>query len=146
MPPEVRLRCRVLLMCALAWELAAIYDPLQIQCDMFEVVTISDLMVFVCPCGTRCLTENGYDTHLESTHSITHCQLTRLDKGGSTEVAKSQYSQLLGLPKTQEQRLTKLIELKRKIPRVADSLMSNIISDFEYQSKTLLPKWQEMDK
>jgi len=46
---------------------------------MFEVVTVSDLMVFVCPCGERCLTENGYDTHLESSHKLTtHTHLSRL--------------------------------------------------------------------
>ena len=68
MPSDVRVRCRVLIFSAIYWETFAIYSPVRIGCDMYEVLIESDLTVFVCPCGNQFSEEQNLYHHVRLVH------------------------------------------------------------------------------
>jgi len=158
-PPDIRLRCRVLIYAAISWQIFVIYSPKQIRCDMHEVVTESDLSIFVCPCGSQFGDELNFYYHIRQVHK--NPIFTVLSGMQGKNPAKPHaypvdscldsygpavdytYLPLLGTESTVLARLRKLFMFKHELPRVLPQFLHN---DTEKDKFRQLPKWQEMKR
>jgi len=147
MPPEVRVRCRILVFCGILWELFSVYCPSDIRCDMFEVLTESDLSTFVCPCGSQFNEEINIYQHFRILHNelvfkpwngLQHTLMGSSSSGIKLDAygdIASRKSNLVGSESQQVNRLRKLFTMKGKIPKVPSYLMNKL------EDKKRLPKW-----
>lgn len=161
-PPEFRLKCRVLIWAAICWQIFSIYSPQKIRCDMNEVVTESDLTIFVCPCGSQFGEELNFYFHIRQVHRnpifsvLSDMQGKNpakphaypVDRGLDQYGAKvvNTYLPLLGSEGTVLARLRKLFMFKHELPRVMPKYVKNSNQPKINGCKNRLPKWQELKK
>jgi len=142
MPPEVRRRCRVLLLSAIYWEIFAIYNPSKIACDMYEVLIESDLTIFVCPCGSQFTEEVNLYHHVRCVHKDFVFRPLQGMLSIDIKLLKSKCLSDFGDVHTEYNdgeifdRLCKLFKFKQKIPRVPPYSLSE-----NNDASKRLPKW-----
>ena len=157
MPPDIRLRCRVLIYAAITWQLFIIYCPSKVRVDMHEVLTESDLTIFVCPCGSQFGEELNFYFHVRQVHKepvfivlsgmngknpqMPHAYPvdSHLDAYGPPVIPT--YLPILGSEGAILSRMRKLFQFKNELPRVHAKYLAGDLS-----TKQRLPKWQEMKR
>ena len=124
---------------------------------MHEVVTESDLTIFVCPCGSQFGEELNYYFHLRSVHrepvfrvlsemngkNPSRPHAFPVDQGldGYGPPVVYAYLPLLGSETTILSRLRRLFIFKNDLPRVLPKYAKGTP---QHNSNKQLPKWQEM--